>query len=138
MAETKEALKAVETKVKDFTDTVKGLTGLVKESYLNGVDLYLSLWTENLKVLDSQVDQWLNLQQEYINTGKDLYGKLPKEMGTFYKADSVDRFVTVQKDYVASVRKVSDKFTKETLNLAHKNVEKAFSLFDDYLSRYRA
>lgn len=133
MAETKEAFK-----VKDFTDTVKGITGLVKENYLNGVDLYFSLWAENMKVLDSQLDQWLNVQQEYIKAGKEAYEKLPKEFVAYSKADSAERFLALQKDYVATVKKVSDKFTKDTLNLAHKNTEKAFSLFDDYLNLFRA
>jgi hypothetical protein len=133
MAETKETFK-----VKDFTDTVKGITGMVKENYLNGVDLYFSLWTENLKVLDSQLEQWFGIQQEYIKAGKEVYEKLPKEFGVFTNSDTADRFLAIQKDYVATVKKVSDKFAKDTLNIAHKNAEKAFSLVDDYLKLFRA
>ena len=132
MAATKETQK-----VKDFTEAVKGITGLVKENYLNGVELALSLWEENQKVLNAQVDQWLNLQQEFIKVGRELYDKLPKEVAIFSKGDSVDRFVTIQKEYVESARKVSDKFTKETHNLAQKNVEKGFSLIDDYIGLFR-
>jgi len=137
MAEIKETLK-----VKDFTETVKGITGLVKENYLNGVELALSLWTENLKVLDSQVDQWFGFQQEYVKTGKEWHKKLPKETETFFNGsskaiDEFERLLTFQKDYVKSVRTISDKFRKETANITQKNVEKAFSLVEDYLNAFK-
>src|SRR3989337_2608682 len=132
MAATKETQK-----VKDFTETVKGMTGLVKENYINGVEFALSLWEENQKVLNAQVDQWLNLQQEFIKAGREFSDKFPKELATFSNGNSVDRLVTLQKDHFDSVRKVSDKFTKEALNLAQKNVEKAFSLIDDYIGLFR-
>jgi hypothetical protein len=132
MAELKE-----KPKVKDFTDTVKEITGLVKENYLNGVEFALSLWTENQKIWDAQIDQWLNLQQEYINAGKEFYEKLPKDITAFSNVNSVDRFITLQKEYVESVRRVSDKLTRETLGLAQKNVEKTFSLIDGYLDLFR-
>ena len=132
MAVTKETQK-----VKDFTETVKGMTGLVKENYINGVEFALSLWEENQKVLNAQVDQWLNLQQEFIKAGREFSDKFPKELATFSNGNSVDRFVTIQKEYVESARKVSDKFTKETHNIAQKNVEKGFSLIDDYIGLFR-
>src|SRR3990172_3699557 len=109
MAATKETQK-----VKDFTETVKGMTGLVKENYINGVEFALSLWEENQKVLNAQVDQWLNLQQEFIKAGREFSDKFPKELATFSNGNSVDRFVTIQKEYVESARKVSDKFRNET------------------------
>jgi hypothetical protein len=116
---------------------------LVRENYLSGLESALSFWEENLKVVNNQVDQWLNFQQEYVKTGREFYENLPKEVkelwGGSAKAvnDEIDRLVAFQKDYVDSVRKVSDKFTKETLSLAEKNVEKTFSLFDEYLGLFR-
>jgi len=138
MAATKETQK-----VKDFTETVKGMTGLVKENYINGVEFALSLWEDNLKVLNAQVDQWLNLQNDYTNSVRELYERFPREAATLWDGNpkaingQVDRLVAFQKDYVDSVRKVSDKFTKEALNLTQKNVEKAFSLIDDYIGLFR-
>jgi len=137
MAEIKETLK-----VKDFTETVKGITGLVKENYLNGVELALSFWTENLKVLDSQVDQWFGFQQEYVKTSKEWHKKLPKETEPFFSGstkaiEEFDRLVTLQKDYVKSVRTITDRFKKETQGIAHKNAEKAFSLVEDFLNTFK-
>jgi predicted small secreted protein len=133
VAEIKETLK-----VKDFAEMVKEITGLVKDSYLNGIEFAVSLWEENLKVLNSQVDQWLDVQQEYIKAGKEFYERFPKEVVVFSDGKSVDRFLAFQKDYIESIRRVSDKFIKETWSLAEKNVEKAFSFVEDYLSLLRA
>ena len=138
MAVTKEILT-----VKDFTDSVKEITGLVKESYLNGVRLSLSLWEDNLKVLNAQVDQWFNVQQNYTNGIRKFYERFPKEVEALLDGNSIamngqiNRIAAFQKDYVESARKVSDKFTKGTLNLAQKNAEKAVSLIDGYISLFR-
>ena len=43
-------------KVKDFAEVVKGITGLVKENYLNGVGVTLSLWEENPKAKEAYVN----------------------------------------------------------------------------------
>jgi hypothetical protein len=137
MAEKKEALK-----VKDFTDTVKEITGLVRDSYLNGIELALSLWEENIKILNTQVDHWLDLEKDYINTLKDSYEKFPKEIATFWDESSktingeVDRLFALQKEYIESVRSVSEKSRKEALDLIQKNVDRTFALFDNYLNLF--
>jgi gas vesicle protein len=139
----KMAVRKETQKVKDFAETVKEVTGQVKENYLNGLEFTLSLWEENLKVLNAQVDQWLDLQQELIGAGREFYDRFPKEISPFSNGNSktingqINRLVAFQKDYVESVRKASDKLTKETLNLAEKNIEKAFSLVDDYISLFK-
>jgi len=129
-------------KVKDFSEVIKGVTGLVRENYQNGFEFALSLWEENLKVLNAQVDQWLNLQQDYTNTVRELYEKLPKEVPAFWDGKAinseVNRLLAFQKEYLGLVRNVSDKLTKESLSLTKKNVEKALSLFDDYINLVRA
>jgi hypothetical protein len=137
MAATKETLK-----VKDLNETVKGITGLVKDNYLNGVELTLYLWEENLKALNTQVDRWLNFQQDYIKARRGFYERFPKEV-EFWNGtskvinDEVDLLVAFQKDYIESVRDFSDGFTKETLGFTQKNIEKTLSLFDSYLHLFR-
>lgn len=130
---------------KDVTNPVKELTGLVKESYLNGFEVAVSLWEENIKALNNQVDYLVNAEKDYAKSLKEFYSNLPKEVNPFgfgngsSKAldDGVDRIVAFQKEYINAVRNMSDKVTRETRDLAHKNVEKAFSLFDDYLNSFR-
>ena len=127
-----------ESKVKDFTDTIDGFTGMVRENYLNGLKLAISIWEENQKVLNAQVDQWLNFQKEYVKASREAYEKLPKEVKELWNGnakamnDEVDRMIAFQKEYVETVRGISDRVIKETISLTQKNVEKAFSLFDEY------
>jgi cyclopropane fatty-acyl-phospholipid synthase-like methyltransferase len=130
-------------KVKDFADMVKGITGLVRENYLNGFEFALSIWEENLRVLNTQVEQWHSLQMDYIDVIRGFYERFPKELATLWEENSkafnrqFDRFVAFQKSYVDLVRNVPDKFTKEALNLAQKNTEMTLSLFDDYFNLFR-
>ena len=51
--------------------------------------------------------------------------------------DQFDRFVNFQMGYDNLSRSVSDKLVKGSLSLAQRNTEKAFSVFDDYLSFFR-
>ena len=125
MAATKETLN-----VKDFTETVKEITGLVKENYLNGLELSLSILEGNRKALNSQVDQWIKFQQTYVNAGRKLYGKFPKDIALFSNGNPVDSLIGLQKDYVDLLRKASEKLTKEAIDLSQKNIEKAFSLIN--------
>jgi len=137
MAERKET-----SEVKDSTEVVKGITGLVIENYLNSVKLALSLWEENQKVFDSQVEQLLKVQHDYINATIEFYEK--STPATLWNKNpyaingQAEHFATFQKDYVNLVRSSSDKFAKETLKLTQKNVEKSVSIFDDYLNLFKA
>jgi len=129
-------------RVKDFTVPVKDLSGLAKENYLNGFDFTLSLWEENVRAINSQVDYLLNAEKEYANTVKQVYSKLPSEFSPVSNGNSklvdegLDRLISLQRGYADTVKSISDKLTKETKNLTHKNVEKAFSIFDDYLEAF--
>lgn len=136
---TKETKKEIRGYTEGYADTVRGLTELMRENYLSCFQLSLSLWEGNLKVVNSQVDQWLNLQQNYIDSVRELYEKLPTSFNGNSKSmnDQIDRFVTFQRDYVNLSRGVSDKFAKGSLSLAQRNIEKAFSVFDNYLSLFR-
>ena len=132
-----------EEKVRDITDVVKEASGLVKENYLAGLELTISLWEENLKALSSQLDKWFVLQGDYINLMRDLSEKFPTEVMKMWNGSlkplnaQTDWFISLQKDYLGFVRSTSDKFTKDVLNLSQKNIERVFSAFSDYLSLLR-
>ena len=138
MAEKKETQRP-----KDITGPVKELTGLVKESYLSGFEFTVSLWEENVRSLNTQVDYLINAEKDYVKSLKEFYSNLPKEVNPFGNGkskaidDGVDRIVAFQQEYITALRSMSDKLTRETRDLTHKNVEKAFSLFDDYLNSFR-
>jgi hypothetical protein len=124
--------------VEDFTDGVKETTGFVRENYINSFKLPLSLWEENLKFLNTQVEQWLNFQQDYISAVIEFYDKFPGWNGNSKNTDSYFKYpLGLQKNYIDSVRSTLDRFTKENLNLIQKNIEKASSIFDSYLNLFR-
>ncbi|HLE24515.1 MAG TPA: hypothetical protein VI935_02560 [Thermodesulfobacteriota bacterium] len=123
----------------DCTNVVKENTGLVREKYLNGFKLPLSLWEENLKVLGTQVEQWHKFQEDYINAVIEFYEKFPSWNGDSKATNShFEYFTAFQKNYVSLVIGASDRFMKQTLNIIQKNVEHASSLFDSYPNLLRA
>ena len=142
MAEKKETYKEP-YKVKDIKDSVKSSNGMVRENYLNSLNLAFSIWEENVKVVNAQVDQLLSARDEYSKSVKEFYSKLPKELFPFdgegpkTLEEGTDRVVNFQNEYIDSVRGISDKFAKEARSLTQKNVEKAFSLVDEYLNAFK-
>src|ERR1700757_1776559 len=126
---------------KDFTDedsAVEETTGFVRENYIKSFKLPISLWEENLKFLNTQVEQWLNFQQDYISAVIEFYDKFPGWNGNSKNTDSYFKYpLALQKSYIDSVKSTLDDFTKQNLNLIQKNIEKASSLFESYLNLFR-
>jgi DNA repair ATPase RecN len=127
--------------VRDVTETLKEITSIVKENYLNSVELWVSLWEENLKVINSQLENWLNMQQSYLNSLKEAYNKVQKDISTLTDPkvvfEEIERLLALQKDYIDSLRRISNRYTKETFNLANRNTERFFSLFDECINLLR-
>jgi hypothetical protein len=128
-------------KVKDSTDedsVVEETTGFVRENYIKSFKLPISLWEDNLKFLNTQVEQWLSFQQDYINSVIEFYDKFPGWNGNSKNTDSYFKYpLALQKSYIDSVRSTLDGFTKKNLDLIQKNIEKASSLFDSYFNLFR-
>ena len=126
-------------KVEDSTDMeVEETTGFVRENYIKSFKLPISLWEENLKFLNTQIEQWLSFQQDYISAVIEFYDKFPGWNGDSKGTDSYFKYpLALQKSYIDSVRGTLDSFTKQNLSLIHENIEKASSLFDSYFSLFR-
>jgi hypothetical protein len=122
------------------TDAIMTATGLVKENYLVGFELTISLWEENLKVLNSQLNKWLSLQGDYLNLMKDASEKLPNEGMRMWSevfkplSSPSDWFTSLQRNYLRLTQNASDKFTKDVLNLSQRYIERVSSAFSDYVS----
>lgn len=131
------AVKEETVKVKDSRNPVREVSELMRDNYINGVQVALSLWEENLNFLNAQGDRLFDFQQDYIKTVGEFYSKLPNELGPVGNRNSkliktgINLLAAFQKDNVGSIRSISDKFTKETLGLTKRNFEKSFSLFDE-------
>ena len=138
MAERKEK---EEVKVADFTEVLKGLSGLVKENYLSNLKIALSPLEENQKFANAQIDQFLATQKEYAEQIKAATEKfLPKEVVSFWNSGysrvfdgNLERLTEVQREYINLARGASERFTREAIHLTQKTAEKAFSVFEEYL-----
>ena len=138
-----ESTKRTASKVKDFTEPAKEFSGLVKENYLNGLDFTFSLLEQNIKALNAQVDQYFDLEKEFISNVSEFYKDFPKDLpfakdlpyggGIKNVAEQLDRYTALRKEQVQSARKTTEKFTQDARTAAQENVEKAFSLFTDYI-----
>jgi hypothetical protein len=128
-------------KVRDSTNAIMTATGLVKDNFLVGFELTISLWEENLGVLNNQFNKWLSLQRDYINLMKDVSEKFPDDGMKMWSesfnpliSSPTDWFTSLQRNYLRSAQNASGKFTKDVLNLSQKNIERVSSAFSDYLS----
>lgn len=123
-------------KVKHAGETAQGLTGIVRENYLIGIDAAHSVIEENKRLVDAQFEQMNKIQREYIAQMKKFIGKLPKEYSDFGLADRIDRMIEFQQGYLSIVKKASDNYTKEILDLNQKSAERAFSAIDRYVGYF--
>ncbi|HEX3036393.1 MAG TPA: hypothetical protein VHT73_14950 [Thermodesulfobacteriota bacterium] len=139
MAETKVRKEANAT---DFVDFFKSLNELMKENYDLGVKTSMALWEESQKFANAQLDHFFNIQREYTNQMKANLQRLPNEVSIFwnnnYLNGNYERITGAQRDYINSVRKVSEKFTKEALNLSQKTTEKTLSALEDYMNLFKS
>ena len=121
---------------KDFA--VDETAEFIRENYIKSFKLPISLWEENLKFLNTQVEQWLSFQQDYISAVIEFYDKFPGWNGNSKNTDNYFKYpLALQKSYIDSVKSTLDDFTKQNLNLIQKNIEIASSLFDRYFNLFR-
>jgi membrane-associated HD superfamily phosphohydrolase len=137
MAEKKKEVEVKEVKVEDFNEFFKGVTGLVKENYLSSINVALSLWEENQKLVNAQVEQFFTVQKEYTEQIKSAFEKYSKEVPGVHLNGNLDRITSAQREYINLVKNVSDKVTKDWLSLTQKATEKAFSAFEEHLNLFK-
>lgn len=125
--------------IKDFTEPVKELSKLVKETYLNTLEFSLSVAEENKSVIDKQLDYVIDAEKEYFNSVKDFYGTLPASDYPFGKVDTrafedgLTKVFEFQKNLVDSFKGISGSVAADSHDFAKKNVIKAFTMFDEAL-----
>jgi len=125
--------------IKDFTEPVKELSKLVKETYINTLDFSLSVVEENKNVLNKQLDYVIDAEKEYFNSVKDFYGTLPASDYPFGKVDNrafeegLTKVFEFQKNLVDSIKGISGTVTADSHDFAKKNVIKAFTMFEEAL-----
>ena len=131
------AEKKKEVKVEDFSEFFKGVSGLVKESYLSSFSVALSLWEENQRFVNSQVEQIFTIQREYAEQLKSTVEKYSKDTPGFNLNGNLERITNAQREYISILKSVSDKAANDWVNLTQKATERAFSVFEENLRLFK-
>lgn len=114
------------------------LNGLVKENYLLGLDTAHSFVEENKKFLDMQVDNLNSLQAGYADRIKSALDSLPGEYSGLGLAGQIERMIDMQNSYFRFLKKVTDKYAKELLDLNQKSAERTFSSVDKCADMFKS
>jgi hypothetical protein len=67
-------IKKEELRVEEIGHAVMELAGLNKENYIAGIELSLSIYNANIKLLGKQMESWLALQHDYADLMKEFVG----------------------------------------------------------------
>ena len=124
MAEAKDKTRETETRskiretgervrdyVEDYTHIGEELTRVVRETYLNGFQLALSLWERNLKIFGRQIDHLISIQEGYAN----LIGTVNPWVSTSHSQDNqsvtshIEKLFSLQRDYIDQIKNLSEK-----------------------------
>src|SRR5690606_26894835 len=108
-------------------------SGIVKENYLIGLDAAHSLIEENKRFMDSQLEHLNKIQKEYAEQVKSVVGSMPGEYAKWDISGGLDLLLELQNSCFAAVKKTSDSYTKEFLDLNQKSAERAFSAMDRFV-----
>ena len=115
-------------------EALKEISGIAKENYLIGLDAAHSLIEENKRFMDSQLEHLNRIQKEYAEQVKSTIGSMPGEYPRWDIGGGLDLLLEIQNRCFAAVKKASDNYTKELLDLNQKSAERAFSAMDRFVS----
>ncbi len=136
MAQRRKTAAKKEAKVKHTKEVFSDLSGIVRDNYLISLDTAHSVLEENKRFVDAQFEQLNKIQREYTTQMKNFFGRLPKEYSDYGFAERLDRMIEFQNNYLSIIKKASDNYTKEILDLNQKSTERAFSAIDRYVSYF--
>ena len=115
-------------------EALREISGIVKENYLIGLDAARSLIEENKRFVDSQLEHLNKIQKEYAEQVKSAIGSMPGEYAGWDIGGGLNLLLELQNSCFAAVKKTSDNYTKEFLDLNQKSAERAFSAMDRFVS----
>ena len=115
-------------------EALKEISGVVRENYLIGLDAAHSLVEENKRFVDSQLDYINRLQKEYTAQVRSAIDAISGEYGGWDIGGGIDLLLELQNSCLTAIKKTSDNYTKEFLDLNEKSAERAFSAMDRFVS----
>lgn len=130
-------------KVRDYVDVARELTGLIRENCITGLQLFFSIWEENLKVINRQAEEWVRIQEASAKLMVEPFVGFPTEAVNFWGSNSkfinghVGKMVAFQKDYSQAVTNTSDKFMKEAIGFMKNSIDNIIWSLNEYIGLNR-
>lgn len=122
--------------VKDFA--IDAFAEFVRDTCVKSFKLPISLWEENLKSLNTQIEQWISFQKDYMDVIEERYNKVPSWNANLLDTEGYFKYpLALHKTYLDSVKSTLNDITKKNLDLLQKNIETASSLFDTYFNLFK-
>ncbi|GEM_PF-2358661 len=92
-------------KVGDYVGMTRELTGLVKENYITGLQLFFSICEENLRIINRQAEELGRLQGESAKLIRESLERFPTEVVNFWNSHSrfidshAERIIAFHRDF---------------------------------------
>ena len=104
-------VREAEGTVRDYTedsiDISRELTRQVRDSYLTSFKLGLSLWENNLKMVNDVIGQWMSVGHELYTSLTDLY--VPKNGDPDVGRSLIEKTFSVHREYIDRMRDISER-----------------------------
>jgi hypothetical protein len=107
----REAEGTVREYTEDSLDISRELTRQVRDSYLTSLKLGLSLWENNLKVVNDIVGQWMSVRQELYTSLTDMF--IPKNGDPDFGRSLIEKTFSVHREYIDRLRDLSERATQQ-------------------------
>lgn len=134
MAHAKASAEKNGSKTAHSQDFVNELNGMARENYFIGLDAAHSLLEENKRFIDAQLKYLSGIQKEYAENVKSVMDALPPEYSRLGSGKGVKSILDIQGSYFSLIKKASDSYSKELLDLHQKLAERAFSALDRFVN----
>lgn len=122
------------SKVGDFTEAFKGLSGIVKENFMIGFETFNTFLAEKQKFTDSQLDYALSVQKEFSDNVKKALKDIPNNEILLTNLDNVS---LAQKEYIGFYKNFSQKAAKDSLAFTQKSTEQFIDSFEVFISNFK-
>jgi hypothetical protein len=106
MSKAREAEDTVREYTEDSVDISRELTRQARDSYLSSLKLGISLWENNLKMMNNFIGQWLSVNQELYTSFVDTV--IPRSGNAYFGKDLIEKAFSLQREYIDRIRDVSE------------------------------
>ncbi len=110
-SEVKSKAREAEGTVREYTedslDISRELTRQVRDSYLTSLKLGLSLWENNLKMVNDVIGQWLSVRQELYTSLADIF--IPRNGDSDFGRSLIEKTFSVHREYIDKLRDLSER-----------------------------